>query len=101
MAVSLIYTQRYVREDDSARAKPAAQSLSTFGLVCAALFGLTPLVWLGVDGAVGAAGSFALRLVLAQYFYRRIGGYTGDCLGAIQQVTEVGFYLTLLAWISI
>jgi len=101
MAVSLIYTQRYVREDVSARAKPAAQSLSTVGLVCAALFGLAPLAWLGTDGAAGASGAFALRLALAQYFYRRIGGYTGDCLGAVQQVTEIGFYLTLLAWISI
>ncbi|MEN3363126.1 MAG: hypothetical protein V7606_400, partial [Burkholderiales bacterium] len=25
------------------------------------------------------------------------GGYTGDCLGAVQQVTEVGFYLALSA----
>ncbi|PJN92414.1 adenosylcobinamide-GDP ribazoletransferase, partial [Amaricoccus sp. HAR-UPW-R2A-40] len=26
-----------------------------------------------------------------------LGGYTGDCLGAVQQVSEVGFYLGLLA----
>jgi len=101
MAVSLIYTQRYVRDDASARARPAAQSLSAAGLVCAALFGLAPLAWLGMDGAAGVPGAFALRLALAQYFYRRIGGYTGDCLGAVQQITEVGFYLGLLAWISI
>jgi adenosylcobinamide-GDP ribazoletransferase len=31
-----------------------------------------------------------------RYFYRRIGGYTGDCLGATQQVAEVAFYLGLL-----
>lgn len=30
---------------------------------------------------------------LARYFARWIGGYTGDCLGAIQQVTEVTIYL--------
>ena len=30
--------------------------------------------------------------VLARYFKRWIGGYTGDCLGAIQQVTEILFY---------
>ncbi|MCB0099856.1 MAG: adenosylcobinamide-GDP ribazoletransferase, partial [Caldilineaceae bacterium] len=28
-------------------------------------------------------------------FVRRLGGYTGDCLGAVQQVTEVVFYLLL------
>jgi len=40
-------------------------------------------------------------LVLAQYLMRRwyeprLGGYTGDCLGAVQQCSEVGFYLGLL-----
>jgi len=27
---------------------------------------------------------------------KRLGGYTGDCLGAMQQVTEGVFYLSLL-----
>lgn len=100
MAVSLIYTQRYVRDDDSARAKPAAQSLSHSGIACAALFALAPLVWLGAGGVAAAGIALVLRIVAANYFYRRIGGYTGDCLGAVQQVTEIGFYLGLLAWIS-
>jgi adenosylcobinamide-GDP ribazoletransferase len=34
---------------------------------------------------------------LAALFVRRIGGYTGDCLGAVQQLSEVAFYLGLLA----
>jgi adenosylcobinamide-GDP ribazoletransferase len=32
-----------------------------------------------------------------QYLHRRIGGFTGDTLGAVQQFTEVIFYLTLTA----
>ena len=43
---------------------------------------------------------FAVLLVtgwLRGYFKRHIGGYTGDCLGASQQVAEVIIYL----WISI
>jgi adenosylcobinamide-GDP ribazoletransferase len=28
---------------------------------------------------------------------KRLGGYTGDCLGAMQQLTELAFYLGLLA----
>jgi adenosylcobinamide-GDP ribazoletransferase len=38
----------------------------------------------------------AARSALARWFRRRIGGYTGDCLGAAQQVCEVVFYLTVL-----
>lgn len=32
---------------------------------------------------------------LGHYFFKKIGGYTGDCLGASQQVSEVIFYLSL------
>lgn len=98
MAVSVMATQRYVRDDDSARAKPVAQSISSAGFTCAAIFALAPLAWLGWAGLAGATGALALRLAAAQYIYRRIGGYTGDCLGAVQQITEIGFYLALLAW---
>ena len=30
---------------------------------------------------------------LARQFARRLQGFTGDCLGAVQQVSEIGFYL--------
>jgi adenosylcobinamide-GDP ribazoletransferase len=33
---------------------------------------------------------------LGYYFKRRIGGYTGDCLGATQQITEIAIYLAIL-----
>ena len=38
---------------------------------------------------------------LCRYFQKRIGGYTGDCLGAMQQIMEVIFYISLLAFINI
>jgi adenosylcobinamide-GDP ribazoletransferase len=34
---------------------------------------------------------------LARLFVKRIGGYTGDCLGAVQQASEAMFYLGLVA----
>ncbi len=30
------------------------------------------------------------------YFKKWIGGYTGDCLGAIQQISEIVFYLCVI-----
>jgi len=33
--------------------------------------------------------------VLARWFFRRLGGFTGDCLGATQQLCELAFYLGL------
>ncbi len=46
---------------------------------------LTGLVGLGI-------GHFVMR----RWYEPRLGGYTGDCLGAIQQCSEVGFYLGVL-----
>ena len=52
--------------------------------------------------ALFAAGFFSNGLAWAwmtRWFARRLQGFTGDCLGAIQQVGEVAFYLGLaLAW---
>lgn len=47
-----------------------------------------------------------LGLGLAQYLMRRwyeprLGGYTGDCLGAVQQCSEVGFYVGLLVGLGV
>ncbi|RVU85381.1 adenosylcobinamide-GDP ribazoletransferase [Leucothrix sargassi] len=46
---------------------------------------------------VALLGSALITFFLGQYFKRRIGGYTGDCLGAVQQVSEVVFYLCVMA----
>jgi adenosylcobinamide-GDP ribazoletransferase len=51
-------------------------------------------VLLGLLGLV--AGYFAMR----HRFEERLGGYTGDCLGAVQQCSEIGFYLGVLAWLG-
>lgn len=43
-----------------------------------------------------------LRYLAVRFFKKWIGGYTGDCLGATQQICELGFYLgCLLLWRSI
>lgn len=50
---------------------------------------------LGLALAGLVAGHLGARLV----FERRLGGYTGDTLGAVQQLSEVGVYLGLLLWL--
>lgn len=96
-AVSVIYLAEYVREDANSKAKPIALGISHRALCIAAGFGLAPLLFLPSLWC-----SLALLPVIAMTFYlytvlqRRLGGYTGDCLGAIQQLTEVVFYLTMV-----
>jgi adenosylcobinamide-GDP ribazoletransferase len=38
-----------------------------------------------------------VHLYLGYYFKKWIGGYTGDCLGATQQVSEVVIYLVIIS----
>lgn len=103
MAASIMLAQRYIRDDDSARAKPAAQPLSHTSFAIALITGAAALDILfaasphpsSVLAAIAAA--FLMRVYLAWLLQKRLGGYTGDCLGAVQQLSELAFYLGLLA----
>jgi adenosylcobinamide-GDP ribazoletransferase len=104
-AASLIWKLDYAR--DEGKAKPMAQEMSSaeFGIAsaCAAI----PALYLGALGylswttlAACVLAAAAAAAWLGAKFVRRIGGYTGDCLGAVQQVSEVTIYLCLLASIG-
>ena len=97
-STTLIYALDYVRDDDSSRAKPLAVRMGTGGLAVAALFGLAPLALLPWEAALAALLLATLTTFLAaRDFVKRIGGYTGDCLGATQQGAELSIYLGILA----
>lgn len=98
LAISYLIDLPYVRDDDSAKSKPLATQLSgnafRFAIVTALPLVLLISLWQFLAVAV-------VLLLWRWYFsYRmtqRIGGYTGDCLGAAQQVAEVLIYLVLVA----
>jgi adenosylcobinamide-GDP ribazoletransferase len=98
-AISFLVTLDYVRAEG--KAKPVAQRMSLSAFLIAMAFGLPWLVWLDWKLACFTfALLFVLRWLMARYFVKRIGGYTGDCLGFAQQVFEIAIYLAALAWIS-
>jgi len=43
-------------------------------------------------------GLLVMRAIFKRFIRAQIGGYTGDCLGAAQQLSESCIYLILLAW---
>jgi adenosylcobinamide-GDP ribazoletransferase len=95
-STTLIYALDYARDDASSKSKPLATRMGRGELALAALFGLAPCLLLPVAQVAVALALMALVTVLtARHFIRRIGGYTGDCLGATQQLTELAFYLGL------
>lgn len=98
IATTLIYTHTYVRDTEDSKAKPAAKSMSFSMLVSSAIFGVLPLfffkTWLIFLTLIPC---YLAKMYLAAKFKKWLGGQTGDCAGAVQQFSEVIFYLSVLA----
>ena len=110
-AVALLALLPYGGDVEHAKAKPLAQQISRGGLAvalgeCALLLGgaalagsavtslamLTP--WRLAGAVLAAVGAVT---VCGRWLQQRLGGYTGDGLGATQQWTELAVYLVLAA----
>ena len=88
----------YARDDDTSKARPVAARLGGGPLLFALVFAVVPLVLFAPEQALTAIALAALAtLWLAAKCRRWLGGYTGDCLGAVQQLAEIAFYLGLAA----
>lgn len=98
-AVLVMATQPYVKP--SGKAKPLATQLSKPSLLVAIVFGLLPLILLHPSYYFALLPVAFVWAWFSLILNKRLGGYTGDCLGATQQLTEIAFYLGILACISI
>lgn len=97
-AVSLMAVLDYARADDSAKSASVARRPTAAELGIATLGGILPLLLLSPPEALFVLAFTAVITVLAlRTFARRLGGYTGDCLGATQQVAELAIYFGVLA----
>ena len=113
--VWLMWATPYAGDTEQARAKPLAAQVRGSDVVVALLWTglLTVAVWLvaawfdlrvdEVDliawGLIAASIGIAVTTLLAaRWLRKRLGGFTGDTLGAVQQVTEL---VSLLAWLAV
>ena len=101
-ATALIWKLDYVRGEG--KAKPLAQQMTTAEFAIAALTCLLPATYILTTDAMTPAAMLAAivaaalaALWLGRLFVRRLGGYTGDCLGAVQQLAEALIYIAVLA----
>lgn len=98
LSISYLLDLPYVRDIDTSKIKPIATQMEPRSFAIAAAY-VAPLIFF-----ISPLQLIAIALVLAiwrwwfgRYIVRRLGGYTGDCLGASQQVAEVLIYLVLAA----
>ncbi|MFY7997304.1 MAG: adenosylcobinamide-GDP ribazoletransferase [Candidatus Kapaibacteriota bacterium] len=104
-AVTFLVTHEYAREEGESKAKPLATRMNAGELTFAAFTGLLPIALLyttlGWKIALLLVPLIVVKWYLGRFFVRWIGGYTGDCLGATQQVSETALYLVLTAMFHI
>lgn len=101
-ATSLILCLDYAKPEG--KAKPLAQQMTRSEFLVASLCALLPVLAVAMTApvwrpllAAGIVAATCATVWLARLFVRQIGGYTGDCLGAAQQMTEVVLYLAFSA----
>ncbi len=101
-AASLIWKLDYVRGEG--KAKPLAQQMTGSEFAIAAVTALLPAPVLLAAGwislgtlLVAVLASLLAAVWLGRKLQVRLGGYTGDCLGAVQQLAEALIYVGVLA----
>ena len=103
-AIIVTFNYSYARMQDSKAGSALKDEAKSSNLGIAAVLALLPLA--GLIYYTGESSvAYALLPVAfvshysGRYFNKWIDGYTGDCLGAVQQVSEVVIYLSIfLAW---
>ena len=98
-AVSLTFVLPYQQLDIVSKSKPIATSLQKRALLSIWLFVLPFLYFIPLSLTLSLLTTLALSFILLFFYYRsQLQGYTGDLLGAAQQVTELSLYLVWLIW---
>ena len=96
-SVVLLYALPYVQHE---RAKSGALAQVTLGVLLFNLLAGTvfAVALLGPFLGLACVGVLAiLTLATGLYFHSKIGGVSGDCLGAAIQIVELGCYIAVLA----
>lgn len=104
-AVMLIRGLPYSGNVEHAKAKPMAQRIEISGVLVAAGWVVSvaaALAWHAPEHITAVLTSLSLAVAgtawCAGWLRRRLGGYTGDALGATQQIVEL---LVLLGWLGL
>jgi adenosylcobinamide-GDP ribazoletransferase len=99
MAITFLATHEYVREEGKAQnATSRLPWKATFWGLIPGILGLLLVGWKELLVTTGVL--LGLRCYLSQLFTKKLGGYTGDCLGASEQLAEVAILITCTSFAS-
>jgi adenosylcobinamide-GDP ribazoletransferase len=100
MPILTIRFYEYVTDPDTSKSKPmVTKKPSVIAMIVSLAIALTPFIFLSWHFLLPLIPMLYISYSLSEYFKKWIGGYTGDCLGTLQQVNEIVFYLgAIIVW---
>lgn len=97
----LMQYSEYARGDESSKATSSSQHLPIHYFIAALLFSLLTLIWMPLIWSTLIIAVIVISTLLCRaYFYKQIDGYTGDCLGFLQQLNELLILFMLMFFLK-
>ena len=100
VSISQLHFLTYVQDAEKSKSGTMTE-FSGIDLIVNAAFGLLPFIFIGYHVWGSLLAVVIVWWLLIMYFKRKLGGVTGDSLGATQQFCEVVFYLGLSATLGV
>ena len=98
VASSLLFTMNTASDPDTEKTKPLAKSQSRIDMLILVSSALPIFLLINIKTALLLLLLLlSIRYIFQVYFNRHLGGVTGDCLGAAQQISELCIYLLLIS----
>jgi len=107
LAASLIFNTQYVSDSEDSKSKPLAAQQSLTELLLNIVVAVLPCLFIKEIFPelfnillLTFVSLFIFRFCFRRWLIARIGGFTGDCLGAAQQISELIIYLVFVSQLS-
>lgn len=96
----LMQSTDYAREESTSKSTRSSQRLPQQYLLAALLMGAVSILWMPFFCLLLVFTVVVISTILCRtYFLQKIQGYTGDCLGFVQQLNELLILLMLVAYV--
>ena len=91
-AINIVFTSGYSRADDQSKSKPVAKNNTYIEIIIAYFWGITPFIFLcffNLQYLPILPIIWLFSILSTRYLIKHLEGYTGDCLGAVEQLSEL------------
>ena len=103
-AINIVFTSEYSTDDSKSKSKPVAKNNTYIEILISYFWGLLPLIFLSYfipQFLIVILFIGLLSFLSSRYFTKHIDGYTGDCLGAVEQLSEATSLIIFLGILNL